>query len=44
VVVIPTKFKDMYGLADCVDVFIPIGKLTNSMHIEPVGATAGPPH
>jgi len=40
--VIPTKFKDLHGWADCVDEFIWAVKHTNSMHIVPVGAIVGP--
>jgi hypothetical protein len=37
-VVIPTKFKDLHGWADCVDRFIQVVKQRNKMHIVPVGA------
>jgi len=40
-VVIPTKFKDLYGWADCVDRFIWVVKQMNKMHIVPVGAIVG---
>ena len=43
VVVIPTKYKDLHGWADCVDGFIRVFKETNKMHIVPVGAMIGPP-
>jgi hypothetical protein len=43
-VVIPTKYKDLHGLADCVDGFIQVVKQTYKMHIVPVGATVGPAH
>ena len=43
-VVIPTKFNDLHGWADCVDRFIRVVKLTNKMHIVPVGAIVGPAH
>ena len=36
--VIPTKFKDLHGWADCVDGFIRVVKQTNKMHIVPLGA------
>jgi len=41
-VVIPTKFKDLPGCADCVDRFIRVVKQTNRMHIVPVEAFEGP--
>jgi hypothetical protein len=41
-VVIPTKFKDVHGWADCVDGFIRVVKQTNMIHIVPVGAIVGP--
>jgi len=41
-VVIPTKYKDLHGWADCVDGFIWGVKQTNKMHIVPVGAIVGP--
>jgi hypothetical protein len=44
VVVIPTKFNDHHGWADCVDGFIQIVKPTNKMHIVFVGAMARPAH
>jgi len=43
-VVIPTKYKDPHGWADCVDGFIRIVKQSNKMHIVPVGAIVGPAH
>ena len=43
-VVIPTKYKDHHGWADCVDGFIRVVKLMNKMHIVPVGAMVGPAH
>jgi hypothetical protein len=43
-VVIPTKYKDQHGWADCVDGFIQVVKQTDKMHILPVGAIVGPAH
>jgi len=43
-VVIPRKYKDPYGCADCVHRFIQVVKLTDKIHIEPVGAIVGPAH
>ena len=43
-VVIPTKYKDPHGWADCVDGFIKVVKQTDKMHIVPVGAIVGPTH
>jgi hypothetical protein len=43
-VVIPTKFKDLHGWADCVDGLIRVVKQTNKMNIVPVGAIVGPPY
>jgi hypothetical protein len=43
-VVIPTKYKDHHGWANCVDRFIRVVKQTNKMHIIPVGAIVGPGH
>jgi len=43
-VVIPTKYKDLHGWADCVDGFIRVVKQTNKMNIIPVGAIVGPAH
>jgi hypothetical protein len=42
VVVIPTKYKDLHGWADCVDGFIRVFIQTNKMHIVPIGAIVGP--
>jgi len=41
-VVIPTKYKDPYGCADCVDGFIRVVKQTDKMQIVPVRAIVGP--
>jgi hypothetical protein len=38
VVVIPTKFKELRGWADCVDGIIRVVEQMNKMHIVPVGA------
>jgi hypothetical protein len=43
-VVIPTKYKDPHGWADCVDGFIWVVKQTDKIHIIPVGAIVGPEH
>jgi len=43
-VVIPTKYKDPHGWADCVDGFIQVVKQTNKTHIVPIRAIVGPPH
>jgi hypothetical protein len=43
-VVIPTKYQELHGWADCVDRFIQVIKQTNMMHILPVGAIVGPVH
>jgi len=43
-VVIPTKYKDPHGWADCIDQFIRVAKQTDKMHIIPVGAIVGPAH
>ena len=43
-VVIPTKFKDLYGWADCVDMSIFVDKQIDKMHTVPVGAIVGPAH
>jgi len=43
-VVIPTKYKDPHGWADCVDGFIRVVKQTDNMHIVPIGAIVGPAH
>jgi len=44
VVVIPTKYKDPHGWADCVDGFIRVVKQTDMIHIVPVRAIVGPAH
>jgi hypothetical protein len=41
-VVIPTKYKNPHGWADCIYGFIRIVKHTDKMHIVPVGAIVGP--
>ena len=41
-VVIPTKYKDPHGWADCVDGFIRVVQQTDKMHIVPVRAIVGP--
>jgi len=43
-VVIPTKYNDFHGWADCVYGFFQVVKQTNKMHIVSVGATVGPAH
>jgi hypothetical protein len=43
-VVIPTKYKDLHGWADCVDGFIRMVKQMIKMHIVLVGAKVGPAH
>jgi len=43
-VVIPTKFKELHGWAECIDGFIWIVEQTNKMHIVRVGAIVGPAH
>jgi len=43
-VVIPTKFKDLHGWADCVDGFIRVVKQTNAMHIVLIEAMVGLAH
>jgi hypothetical protein len=43
-VVIPTKYKDLHGWADCVDGFIWVVKQTDKIHVVPVGAIVGPAH
>jgi len=43
-VVIPTKYKDLHGWADCVDGFIRVVKQTDMMRIVPVRAIVGPAH
>ena len=42
--VIPTKYIDRHGWADCVDGFIRVVKQNDKMHIVPVGAVVGPAH
>jgi len=42
--VIPTKYKDLHGSADCVDRFIQVVKQRNKMHIIPVRIVVGPAH
>jgi hypothetical protein len=42
--VIPTKYKDPPGWADCVDRFIWVVKQIHMMQIVPVGAIVGPAH
>jgi hypothetical protein len=41
-VVIPTKYQDLHGWADCYDWFIRVVKQMNKMHIVPIEAIAGP--
>jgi hypothetical protein len=43
-VVIPTKYKDPHGWADCVDGFIRVVNQTDKRHILSVGAIVGPAH
>ena len=44
-VVIPTKYKDPHGWADCVDGFTRVVKQTDTMHkVVPVRAIVGPAH
>jgi hypothetical protein len=43
-VLIPTKYKDMHGWADCGDGFVGVVKQTNMLYIVPVGAITGPAH
>ena len=43
-VVIPTKYKDPHGWADCNERFIRVVEQTDKMHIVPVGAIVGPEH
>ena len=43
-VVIPTKYKDIHGWANCVDGCIQVVKQTNKMHIVPIGSIVGPAH
>jgi hypothetical protein len=42
--VIPTKYKDVHGWADCVDRFIQVVKQTNKMLIVPVEAIVRSAH
>jgi hypothetical protein len=42
--VIPTKYNDLDGWADCDDGFIRVVKQTDKMHIVPVRAIVGPAH
>jgi hypothetical protein len=42
--VIPTKYKDSHGWADCIDGFIWVVKQTDMMHIVLVGAIVGTAH
>jgi len=44
VLVIPTKYTDLHGWADCVDGFIRVVKQTDKMHIVPVRAIVGSAH
>ena len=43
-VVIPSKYNDLYGWADCVDRFIWVVKQTYMIHIVPVRAIVGWAH
>jgi len=43
-VVIPTKYKDPHGWADCIDWFIWVIKKTDKVHNIPVGAIVGAAH
>jgi len=43
-VVIPRKYKDLHGWADCVDRFIQVVRQSNKMHIVSVGAIVVPGH
>jgi hypothetical protein len=43
-VVIPTKYKDPNGWADCVDEFIQVVKQIDMRHIVPVREIVGPAH
>jgi len=40
-VVVPTKYNDWNGWANCVDRFIRVVKQTDMTHIVPVGAIVG---
>jgi hypothetical protein len=42
--VIPTKYKDPHGWADCVDGFIRVVKQTDKRHILSLGPIVGPAH
>jgi hypothetical protein len=42
VVVIPTKYKDPHGWADCVNGFIWVVNQIDKKHIVPAGAIVGP--
>jgi len=42
--VVPTKYKDPHGWADCVHRFIRIVKQTDMIHVVPVGAIVEPVH
>jgi hypothetical protein len=42
--VIPTKYKDLHGWADCVDGFIQVVKKTDKIHIVLVRVIVGPAH
>jgi len=41
-VVIPTRYKDPHGWAECIDGFIRVVKQTEKMHIVPVATIVGP--
>jgi hypothetical protein len=43
-VVVPTKYTDLHGWADCFDRFIRVVKQTDIIHIVPVGAIVGLEH
>ena len=43
-VVITTKYKELHGWAACVDGFIRVVKLTDTLHIVPIGAIVRPAH
>jgi len=42
--VIPTRYKDLHGWADCVDGFIQVVKQTDEIHILSVKAIVGLAH
>ena len=44
VLVIPTKYKDLYSWADCVDRFIRVVKQTKKEHTVIFGVIIGPAH